>query len=820
MKKPIFFFAAFFSVLFSVLITSCSNSAGGGGGDAPSAGPSTAPIVEYNVTYVITNGSDDMTGELRTSGKYTVKTAMTYPEKQDWQFKGWYSDQAQTQAVASFATLSGDVVLYGHWAEISYKVQFEGIDGAKLAKNQLPLEGFSNEDTSVQLPTYTKRHYVLEGWYLDSGCNGSAVTQIDSSSSTAGETLILYAKWAEKVYTVISCKKTYDDMDSGRGLRAPLSVSNPELDQLSRRFGRNCVGVYLKYENGIFSNKIETVSIDDIEEDKDTIIVYPKLVKSTTYTPQGATMIATSSADIVSDIASFSLNEEIYLYITDQISSEKLREVNLALKSNKMTKFYFDAFSHEGSYVKTEDATNDSSCCFRGCKNLTGIIICGAVAKNSFKDCTNLLELVYFDVTNTYIEDCAFENCSKLRSGLIDNWKRVKKIGKGAFKNCVSLESVDLSNAAEIDEKAFENCKGLKSVTLPVEGKISKDLFTGCDNLNETYFNKIFSKISVEFSGSSLNPSPLGKFIYVRSDSNDWERVYSLSYETCDGKNNKSLALRKKDDEIALNALSDRYGWDFDAWYGSESYMGEPITSISSGTERNVIVFAKWLPQDDVRWHILYYKENLDGEYVYSSQEYRYGKAGTLTDAGKDFEHYTVVEPIEQKIIAGGTEYITEVYVYYNLEKIKFVFDLDGGSLDGDTGAIEKVGKYGETVNISNPQKAGATFAGWNTSGGTLPSAYETNATYKAIWISANTIEVVPISTSDISVTKTQSSQTITFAAEQCDSYSWKLDGVSSGTSQSCIINTLTLLKGSYTLTLEAKKGGRWYSYTAQIKVN
>ena len=72
---------------------------------------------------------------------------------------------------------------------------------------------------------------------------------------------------------------------------------------------------------------------------------------------------------------------------------------------------------------------------------------------------------------------------------------------------------------------------------------------------------------------------------------------------------------------------------------------------------------------------------------------------------------------------------------------------------------------------------------------------------------------------SDITVSKSQNENVITFVAEECSSYDWCLDDMQISSERSCTINIYSLLKGTYTLSLEALKNGRWYSYFAQIKV-
>ena len=87
------------------------------------------------------------------------------------------------------------------------------------------------------------------------------------------------------------------------------------------------------------------------------------------------------------------------------------------------------------------------------------------------------------------VETFAFFGASNLKKITFANGgERLKQIDPWAFKDCSSLESIDLSNAklTEIPEKAFENCTSLRSVKLPpTVTKIDVDAFSGCRNLEE-----------------------------------------------------------------------------------------------------------------------------------------------------------------------------------------------------------------------------------------------------------------------------------------------------------------------------------------------
>ena len=116
-----------------------------------------------------------------------------------------------------------------------------------------------------------------------------------------------------------------------------------------------------------------------------------------------------------------------------------------------------------------------------------GIPVVG-VCENAF---FNDKEITSIKLSNNLerIENGAFWGASNLKTiTFSDSGKGLKKIGSLAFKDCSSLESIDLSNAeiTEIPVRAFENCTSLKSIKLPsTVTKIADNAFAVCSNLEE-----------------------------------------------------------------------------------------------------------------------------------------------------------------------------------------------------------------------------------------------------------------------------------------------------------------------------------------------
>ena len=104
-----------------------------------------------------------------------------------------------------------------------------------------------------------------------------------------------------------------------------------------------------------------------------------------------------------------------------------------------------------------------------------------SIGKEAFKNCIDLTSVVISN-SITSIGDDAFAH-SGLTSIVIPD--SVTSIGAGAFVDCTGLTSVDLGNGVtSLGLYAFCDCRGLTSVTIPDSvTSIGKEAFSGCHNL-------------------------------------------------------------------------------------------------------------------------------------------------------------------------------------------------------------------------------------------------------------------------------------------------------------------------------------------------
>ena len=178
--------------------------------------------------------------------------------------------------------------------------------------------------------------------------------------------------------------------------------------------------------------------------------------------------------------------------------------------------------------------------CFLNCSNLRQIKIpssCYSIDECAFKNCEKL-EIVEFGQINTeknlkYIGKAAFFNCSSLNSVILPS--SVEMICEESFMNCTNLKKVIFDNIEEsqlsiIKKNAFKNCRSLESFILP----------SNCTLLGPACFSDCTSLESFECEGTNLstiqcrsfmNCSSLLKFVLRKTKNEKEEQNLKIMQE-------------------------------------------------------------------------------------------------------------------------------------------------------------------------------------------------------------------------------------------------------------------------------------------------
>ena len=126
------------------------------------------------------------------------------------------------------------------------------------------------------------------------------------------------------------------------------------------------------------------------------------------------------------------------------------------------------------------------------------------IGENCFKNCTSL-EAVDLPATLSAVKSGCFSGCTALKE--IDLPSSLTEVSSNMFYNCTSLEAVNFpDNLSIIYGGAFSGCSALTELNLPANLKtIGAYAFSDCISLKEIYFGSKLEKIANSaFEGAGL----------------------------------------------------------------------------------------------------------------------------------------------------------------------------------------------------------------------------------------------------------------------------------------------------------------------------
>ena len=118
--------------------------------------------------------------------------------------------------------------------------------------------------------------------------------------------------------------------------------------------------------------------------------------------------------------------------------------------------------ANSDNFILSDDGTTVIGVYNRWVKCITIPDSVTEIGRDAFSECSSLQSIdIPYGVTE--IGDRVFEDCTSLQS--IDIPNSVAKIGDRAFDNCSSLQSIDIpKSVTKIGDMAFENCSSLQSI--------------------------------------------------------------------------------------------------------------------------------------------------------------------------------------------------------------------------------------------------------------------------------------------------------------------------------------------------------------------
>lgn len=185
------------------------------------------------------------------------------------------------------------------------------------------------------------------------------------------------------------------------------------------------------------------------------------------------------------------------------------------------------------------------------------------ISEETFRGCKNLKEVILPEGIVS-IQANAFQGCGALEQINFSETKNLKKIGSGAFANCISLKEIVIpQNVTVIGGGAFAYCIGLENITIP--GSVSEFGQAVLEGVANVTVKSIVNSYAYDYAvKKGLNFEAISDEILVSDITVANENI------TYTKENIKRLTL-KTGDSISLdvavapaNATNSKYSWEPD----------------------------------------------------------------------------------------------------------------------------------------------------------------------------------------------------------------------------------------------------------------
>ena len=406
---------------------------------------------EYTITFYI---DGDVADTIETSGNESLALPSA-PKRDDYTFEGWLFDNGiwQDELTAdTYAdkTLTKDVSVYAYYKKIEepepeppaeYTVTFDAGHGTPIAP--MTTSRIDKEPQTV------RDGYTFAGWYKDSGFSDKVTFPYEVTKAQT-----LYAKWEKNTYTVRF------ELNGGTGV-SDMTVSEIQTEPVPTRNGYTFAGWYK--DSGLTEKVTFPYEVTKAQT------LYAKWEKNG---PEE--IVFTVDGDGVLTGVSGITESGTTVTVPSEIDGIAVREIG------------DDVFKDNG--------------------NIVSLIIPDSVKTLGYRMCSGCTALreVRLPSGITVIPDEAFDGCSSLRTiNFPDTLKEIRSdafcgtaltefvapdsltgIWLYAFKDCVDLATVELTNVRSISSGAFQNCTSLRSVRLSDKMTgLSDHIFDGCTSL-------------------------------------------------------------------------------------------------------------------------------------------------------------------------------------------------------------------------------------------------------------------------------------------------------------------------------------------------
>lgn len=218
------------------------------------------------------------------------------PEKEYFNFGGWYSDPACTDEKRFSGIPAGtteNVVVYALWEPIQHSISFVP-NGGKF-ETEAADYFFEYEGLAV-LPVPTQEGAEFGGWYRDKSC--AADSQVTSIAVGTNSNLTLYAKWVSIIETGIGAEIDADIPSNAEYYIETTSYSEyavfKRLSPTSSSSSLSYPCVWYKNGQEVISASTTLISVKDLFKDTDVGVFTIACV----FTPTGETIEYSASLTV------------------------------------------------------------------------------------------------------------------------------------------------------------------------------------------------------------------------------------------------------------------------------------------------------------------------------------------------------------------------------------------------------------------------------------------------------------------------------------------------------------------------------------------
>ena len=427
------------------------------------------------------------------------KLQMPVPERQGYDFAGWFTDSGLENPVAYPYTVTADITLYAKWVE-------------RINYAEYTVKHFQ-QDTN-------RTSYTLKDTEQLSGAIGAM--------SSAGK----------KQYPGFTAK-TFEQQ----------TVSADGTTIVSVYYDRNAYTVTFNANGGTGSMQEQTFYYGIAQNLNRNTFTYPgytfggwatSATGNSTYSdvgefsiagqnPANVTLYATwffgivVTAQTAGSIDLTGIASEYTIKVIGNISQNTLQTLANKMKASKNASFTLDLSESTG--LTAIGATSDDKSIFADCP-LRSVILpetLETIGSYAFSGCS--ITSVTIPANVMTIGSDAFYYCKKLESVEIDG---AETVGSSAFSYCEALKDIVIRNIGTLDSHVFENCTSLVSITIDAES-IGTGAFSGCTTLTSVVIGKNVKSLDNSGDGcfykcnqlTSVRFEDTAKWYYLSSSSLD-----------------------------------------------------------------------------------------------------------------------------------------------------------------------------------------------------------------------------------------------------------------------------------------------------------